>query len=106
MRAPLIERTVHGNGTQRLYKFPNNYGASVVRHDFSYGGKKGLWELAVIEYTDDMVWCITYTTPITSDVEGRLTDDEVDALLTQIEALPPAKSMLPTPTTHQEGEQQ
>lgn len=106
MRTPLIERTIYDDGIQHLYKFPNNYGASVVQHKHSYGGTEGLWELAVIEYADDMVWHITYKTPITNDVIGRLTDDEVDALLAQIKALPPAGIlMLPAPTDNQ-GEQQ
>jgi len=34
-------------GTQRRYKFPNGYGASVVRGPYTYGGPEGLFELAV-----------------------------------------------------------
>ena len=30
-------------------QFPNGYGASVVSHEYSYGGTEGLWELAAIE---------------------------------------------------------
>lgn len=29
------------------------YGASVVRHSFSYGHEQGLWELAVIKWNDN-----------------------------------------------------
>lgn len=28
-------------GIQNIYRFPNNYGASVVQHDYGYGGKDG-----------------------------------------------------------------
>ena len=74
------------NGHQCIFFFDNGYGASVVRHDFSYGHEDGSWELAVIKGTPD-AWYICYDTPITNDVEGFLSRDEVDNLLNQIEAL-------------------
>jgi hypothetical protein len=88
---PEITRAVRGNGTQKLYWFPNNYGASVVQNEFSFGGAEGLWELAVIEYDPDKPdsWNLTYDTPITNEVIGHLTEEEIDELLTQIKALPP-----------------
>lgn len=51
-RALIVERALNG-GIQRVYKFSNGFGASVVKHEFSYGGRKGLWELAVIKFTDN-----------------------------------------------------
>ena len=49
-----IETIHHSDGgIQKLYKFDNNYGASVVHHSYSYGNEDGLWELAVIEFIDD-----------------------------------------------------
>lgn len=83
----LTERGIH-SGTQKLYRFDNGYGASVVRHGFSYGSTKGLWLLAVIRFKDDSdhFW-IEYETPITSDVIGHLTEDDVDDILNKIEAL-------------------
>ena len=45
---PVEINKVH-NGEQRVYKFDNGYGASVIRHQYSYGGDKGLWELAVLK---------------------------------------------------------
>ncbi|NBW77279.1 MAG: hypothetical protein EBR34_16025 [Sphingomonadaceae bacterium] len=62
--------------------FNNGYGASVIKTDRSYGGKDGLYELAVI-YNND----ICYDTPITDDVLGYLTEGEVTDLLQKIEAL-------------------
>lgn len=84
-----------GNGTQILYRFPhNNYGASVVKHSFSYGGDQGLWELAVLKFDDDgsedpeqWRFKLNYETPITDDVIGHLTEADVEAILVQIEAL-------------------
>lgn len=81
------------NGTQKLFRFKNGYGASVVRHSFSYGTEKGLWELAVIKYIgigiDD--FSLTYDTPITADVIGYLSEIAVEKLLSKIKALPKAK---------------
>lgn len=84
MRQPNVTRDLHG-GVQHEYKFPNGYGASVVRHKFSYGGDEGLWELAVL----DRNGVLTYDTPITEDVIGYLTEEQVDAFLMLIEALTP-----------------
>lgn len=81
------------NGDQLIFRFDNNYGASVVRHDYSYGHEKGLWELAVIywptpENLDIFDFDLTYETPVTGDVVGHLNHEDVTELLTQIEALP------------------
>jgi hypothetical protein len=67
-------------GRQKLYHFKNGYGASVVKHEGSYGGKSGLWELAVL----DAEGSLCYDTEITSDVIGHLNDPEVDQLLGRI----------------------
>lgn len=86
MREFLVESNDNVNGgVQRVYKFPNGYGASVIKGPYTYGGKKGLWELAVLK--DDE---LCYDTDITSDVIGHLNDPEMDAVLRQIERLPNA----------------
>lgn len=33
---------------QYVFRFANRWGASVIRGPFTYGGPKGLWELAVL----------------------------------------------------------
>lgn len=71
------------NGYQLLYKFDNGYGASVVKHDYSYGGKKGKYELAVLDKNGDLC----YDTPITSDVIGYLTMSEAEKVLINISHL-------------------
>jgi hypothetical protein len=66
----------------RIY-FDNGFGASIVSHTFSYGGKSGLYELAVLK--DDE---LHYDNPIANgDVRGFLTEDAVTELLSQIEKL-------------------
>ena len=71
------------NGIHKIYKFANGYGASVVCHDGSYGGKSGLWELAVLDKDGKL----SYDTPVTNDVIGWLDEDAVEELLAKIEAL-------------------
>lgn len=74
------------DGVQRTFKFDNGYGASVVQHSGSYGGPAGLWELAVLGRSGRL----TYETPITDDVIGRLTWNEVMEIVAKIAALPDA----------------
>ena len=75
----------HSNGmggVQARIQFDNGYGASVVKSSFSYGGNQGLYELAVL-FEDN----ITYNTPITDDVLGYLSEDDVTEHLKQIQEL-------------------
>jgi hypothetical protein len=63
-------------------KFDNGYEVSVVKSEYTYGGKDGLYELAI--FKDDE---ICYDTPITDDVIGYLTTQEVTDLMEQIQKL-------------------
>jgi hypothetical protein len=62
--------------------FENGYGASVLSTSFSYGGKNGLYELAVLKDGD-----LCYTTPITNNVLGWLKEEDVNRILTDIQNL-------------------
>ena len=73
-------------GQQRLYKFENGYGASVVYHYRTYGYEDELLELAVIKWNEDD-WHLNYETKITDDVEGWLTVRKVQNLLKKIKEL-------------------
>lgn len=73
-------------GVQAKHFFPNGYGVSVIQSPNSYGGDDGLYELAVLK-GDETNSKITYDTPITRDVIGYLTEDEVTELLTQVSSL-------------------
>ena len=64
-------------------QFDNGYGASIVKHEYSYGGKDGLYEIAVLDSSGE----ITYDTPITNDVLGYLSEDDVERYLSNIEDL-------------------
>lgn len=94
---PFLEREILVGGVQKIYKFENGYGASVVRHMGSYGSDEGLWELGVMveDPADPRVegMRLTYSTPITDDVIGRLEDDEIPPLLARIQDLPADKEI-------------
>jgi len=79
----LVEEHDFNGGTQRVYKLPNGYGASVVRHKGSYGYSKGLWELAVLNEFGEL----DYTTPITNDVLGHLSEEEIISKINEIRGL-------------------
>ena len=103
-------------GVQYVFRFENNYGASVVKRLGTYGYDQDLWELAVIRFGkydelyieyfekhdcdeelaelfdededgEDDVYDLTYDTPITDDIEGYLTDEDVRNLLARIKEL-------------------
>jgi hypothetical protein len=63
--------------------FENGYGASVVRHEYSYGGKDGLYELAVLNSDGELC----YDTPVTNDVIGYLRPEDVTDVLAKIQQL-------------------
>jgi hypothetical protein len=73
-------------GTQKVYKFPNGYGASVVQFMGSYGYDAGKWELGVVKWDGDD-YKLTYETPITTDVLGHLTWKAVEKHLAKIKSL-------------------
>lgn len=81
-----LERSLNG-GSQVLHKFDNGFGASVVQHEFSYGGDEGLYELGVIKFESKDEWHLNYSTEVTDDVLGYLTEEDVQDLLTKIEQL-------------------
>lgn len=78
----LVEEKSYYGGIQKVYNFPNGYGASVIQHEGSYGFEKGQWELAVLFMEE-----LCYSSPITDDVIGYLNEPQVDNLLEQIKQI-------------------
>jgi hypothetical protein len=86
-------------GIHAIHFFDNGYGVSVVRFttEFggSYGADVGLYEVAIIKrYVQkgygadlDWNWNICYDTPITDDVLGWQSEEEVEVLLYEVENL-------------------
>ena len=65
----IIEDRSNELGKQFIYRFPNGYGASVIKSAISYGGDEGLWEVGVLKFQSNGPY-LDYTTPITNDVIG------------------------------------
>jgi len=71
-----------GNGKQASVNFDNGYGVSVVMFDSSYGYSDGLWELAVLKNDK-----LCYSTHITDDVLGWLSEDKVSEVMIEVQKL-------------------
>jgi hypothetical protein len=76
-------------GESAAHLFDNHYGVSVVRGPYTYGGREGLYELAVIHMAPgDKYSKLCYDTPITGDVMGHLKPDDITEIMKQVEELP------------------
>ena len=84
----VIENTFKHEGVIEGYAkhtvFDNGYGASCVSHQYTYGGREGLFEVAVTHGDG-----LCYATPVTDDVIGFLDHAGVMDILMQINQLPP-----------------
>ena len=69
---------------QLVFKFKNNFGASLINGKYTYGN-----EIAVLEFKGESdSYELTYNTPITDDVLPFLkTVDEISEVLNQIKEL-------------------
>jgi len=76
----------HLGGIRAEVHFNNGYGASIVSGSIFFTCDNKPYELAVIK--DD---ALCYDTPITDDVLGYLTVDDVERVLDEIAALPAVK---------------
>jgi hypothetical protein len=70
-------------GVMSRIQFENGYGASVVKTDYTYGGDKGLYELAVLDSNGSL----TYATSVTDDVIGYLRPEDVTDVMAKIQQL-------------------
>ena len=71
------------SGVRSTCHFDNGYGVSVVRHKYSYGNGLNLFELAIIDKSGE----IMYSTPITNDVLGYLSEDDVSNTMIKVQRL-------------------
>ena len=83
------------SGTQKIWRFENGYGASVINFKLfngmygSYTNDDNEFELAVIKFKgkSNEKFEIDYNTPITNDVIGNLSIEEVIKILKKIKEL-------------------
>ena len=83
-----------GEGLHGRIFFDNGYGLSVVRfsNPFGRGGymsrtsNEDQWEVAVL-FGNEKEWELTYNTPITNDVIGYLSSDEVTEIMKKVQEL-------------------
>ena len=71
-------------GIQKLYRFENSYGASVIKTCYSDGGKLGLWELAMIFWKNDEKYNLYYCDIVENGVLGYLNEEDIDPILEKI----------------------
>jgi hypothetical protein len=80
-----------GDGLSGKIFFDNGYGVSVVRFKIydrysSYTNNENEWELAIL-FGNEKKWELTYNTPITNDVIGWLSEDEVTDIMKKVQEL-------------------
>jgi hypothetical protein len=74
----IIDINSYNKGMQILFKFPNDYGISLVCHAFSYGNASDEFEIAIAKFEPDSDnWRVTYDTDITGDVLGYQSKEDV-----------------------------
>ena len=64
--------------------FENGWGVSIVSHRGSYGGEKGLFEVAVLDHKKNF----RYDSGVTQDVIGWLDFADVAKVIEEVKALP------------------
>lgn len=79
MNLPGLPKKDYG-GVRYRFKFPNGYGASVIKRYGSYGYEDDLWEIALLNKYGELA----YEYDFDYDVIGYCTDEQIDELLTKI----------------------
>ena len=93
-----IKFRCHGidpEGVHAIVRFKNGYGLSIVRHSYSYGGSKGLYELALLKIgtlkgaSQENDWELVLNNELGyPDVRGWMKEEDVEHELNKIENAP------------------
>jgi hypothetical protein len=76
-------RGLKGDRLALNFIFQNDKGISIIRHEGSYGGYDGLFEIGVTDENGHLI----YDTEITDDVIGHLELEEVLEIINKIKKL-------------------
>tara|TARA_X000000368_G_C22693808_1_gene563746 strand:- start:6 stop:266 length:261 start_codon:yes stop_codon:yes gene_type:complete len=79
-----FKSTDHNNGIQALLDF-GKYQMSIVQHDYSYGGSKGLYEIGMFE-GKTMVE-VPGVTEEGDTVKGFMSEDDIEEAIKKMESL-------------------
>lgn len=85
MSEKFTESNIFG-GIRYVADFDNKYSISIIKHSDSYGREEDKWEIAVLHNGE-----LCYDTPVTDDVVGWLTDEEVIEYFFKVKFLPEKK---------------
>ena len=80
------DEKLKGTEYQGIIKFDNNYELSIVRHNASYGGKMGLFEIALSRGETQV--CLPPITENGDTVKGWLTKEQVIEIIEMTGDLP------------------
>lgn len=72
-----------GDHREQVY-FANGRGVSIIRNEFSYGGRNGMFEIAVLDAEGQL----DYSTPVTEDVLGWQSVEQVLDVMKAVSELP------------------
>ena len=76
----------HGEGAVQAYvKLKNGFDVSVVKHKYSYGGDKGLYEIGVFDAQRSGVEAMCDPLEWGDTVKGWLAPEDVESYIHQIE---------------------
>jgi len=78
--------------SERIF-YKNGWGISIISNQYSYGGRDGLYEIAVL-IGDEDCFELSYDTHIASDVIGYLDFDKVAEIEKLIQELPITKEAI------------
>lgn len=91
-----------GEGIQKIWRYPNGYGASAVKFKINprlplpypignHGIEKNLWEMAILKFEnkirEDTFFTVCYTSGITNEVIGYLNPKEIEEYLIKVKNL-------------------
>jgi hypothetical protein len=83
-----VEQTRHDNSEWVLFRFRNQFGASVYRNPGSYGGEAGLWEIALLKWGGTENKIVYERQRFQTGPIGWNDEDQVEEILNWISKLP------------------